>query len=46
MGEAIDGNTDVDAILEKALSHRDGPFLIDVRVSPALLAPLNKWEAA
>jgi thiamine pyrophosphate-dependent acetolactate synthase large subunit-like protein len=45
-GEAIDGNTDVDRVLAKALSHQDGPFLIDVRVSPALLAPLNKWEAA
>lgn len=44
-GETIDGSTDVDTVLEKALSHRDGPFLIDVRVSPALLAPLNKWEA-
>jgi pyruvate oxidase len=44
-GDAIDGNTDVDAVLAKALSHRHGPFLIDVRVSPALLAPLNKWEA-
>jgi pyruvate oxidase len=45
-GEAIDGDTDVDRVLTKALSHQDGPFLIDVRVSPALLAPLNKWEAA
>lgn len=45
-GEAIDGSSDVDAVLERALSYRDGPFLIDVRVSPALLAPLNKWEAA
>jgi thiamine pyrophosphate-dependent acetolactate synthase large subunit-like protein len=45
-GEAIDGDTDVDAVLARALAHRDGPFLIDVRVSPALLAPLNKWEAA
>jgi pyruvate oxidase len=45
-GRAIDGSTDVDAVLQEALSHQDGPFLIDVRVSPALLAPLNKWETA
>ena len=44
--EAIDGRTDVDAVLVRALAHREGPFLIDVRVSPAQLAPLNEWESA
>lgn len=43
-GAVIDGQTDVDAVLEQALAHRDGPFLLDVRVSPSILAPLNKWE--
>jgi thiamine pyrophosphate-dependent acetolactate synthase large subunit-like protein len=43
-GAVIDGQTDVDAVLEKALTHKDGPFVLDVRVSPSLLAPLNKWE--
>jgi thiamine pyrophosphate-dependent acetolactate synthase large subunit-like protein len=43
-GTVIDGQTDVDAVLQKAFNHRDGPFLIDVRVSPSILAPLNKWE--
>ena len=42
----VDGETDVVGVLERALAHREGPFLIDVKVSPALLAPLNKWEVA
>ena len=45
-GEVVDGETDVVGVLERALAHREGPFLIDVKVSPALLAPLNKWEVA
>jgi thiamine pyrophosphate-dependent acetolactate synthase large subunit-like protein len=43
-GAVIVGQTDVDAVLERALTHKDGPFVLDVRVSPSLLAPLNKWE--
>lgn len=42
--EMIDGHTDVDAVLQRALSHWDGPYLIELKVSPALLAPMNKWE--
>lgn len=43
--ETVDGESDADAIIRRALAHRGGPYLIDVRVSPSLLAPLNKWEA-
>lgn len=43
-GAVIDGQTDVDAVLQTAMAHKDGPFVIDVRVSPSILAPLNKWE--
>ena len=43
-GAVIDGQTDVDAVLERALAHRDGPFVIDVRVGPSFLAPRNNWE--
>lgn len=43
--ETVDGDSDADAIIRRALTHRGGPYLIDVCVSPSLLAPLNKWEA-
>lgn len=33
------------AVAARALAHREGPYLIDLRCSPSLLAPLNKWEA-
>jgi acetolactate synthase-1/2/3 large subunit len=45
VGEVADGEADADAIIARALAHRDGPYLIDLRCSPALLAPLNKWKA-
>lgn len=45
VGEVVDGEADADAIIARALAHRDGPYLIDLRCSPSLLAPLNKWEA-
>jgi thiamine pyrophosphate-dependent acetolactate synthase large subunit-like protein len=43
-GAVIDGDADVDAILARAFGATDRPFVIDLRCSPTLLAPLSKWE--
>ncbi|WP_366657905.1 thiamine pyrophosphate-binding protein [Fodinicurvata sp. EGI_FJ10296] len=45
-GAVIDGMADVDAVLNRAFAVTDRPFVIDLRCSPALLAPLSKWETA
>ena len=43
-GAIVDGSTDIDGVIQQAFEHRDGPFLIDLRCDPALMAPLSKWE--
>lgn len=40
----IDGTSDVEAILQRALAETERPFIIDLHCSPSLLAPLSKWE--
>ena len=40
----IDRTTDIDKVLQEAMTVTDRPFVIDVRCNPALLAPFNKWE--
>ncbi|MPR35972.1 thiamine pyrophosphate-binding protein [Salmonirosea aquatica] len=40
----IDGQTDIDSVLEQAFAQRDRPFLLDCRLDPELTIPLSRWE--
>lgn len=40
----IDGQTDIDSVLEQAFAPRDRPFLLDCRLDPELTLPLSRWE--
>jgi pyruvate oxidase len=39
-GAVLDGASDPEAVLRSALAHRGGPFLVDVRLDPAVQAPM------
>ena len=41
-GAVIDGDTDIDAVLDKAFAPSDKPFLIDCRLHPNLKVPMTK----
>ncbi len=40
----VDGETDIDSVLELAFAQRDRPFLLDCRIDPELTIPLSRWE--
>jgi thiamine pyrophosphate-dependent acetolactate synthase large subunit-like protein len=40
-GAVLDGNADVEAVLQAALDHRGGPFVIDARCDPRIQAPMS-----
>lgn len=40
----IDGQTDIDSVLDQAFAQREVPFLLDCRLDPELTIPLSRWE--
>lgn len=45
-GAQVNGDTDLDQVLDEAFASRAVPFVIDLRCDPNLVAPLSRWEAA
>jgi pyruvate oxidase len=45
-GAQVNGDTDLDKVLDHAFASNDTPFVIDLRCDPNLVAPLSRWEAA
>jgi acetolactate synthase-1/2/3 large subunit len=44
-GVVVDAGADVPGVLEAAFRRpRERPFVIDLRVDPALMFPMSKWE--
>ncbi|MFM7083891.1 MAG: thiamine pyrophosphate-binding protein [Hyphomicrobium sp.] len=41
----IDGAADMEGILSYALTKAKRPMIVDVKCSPSLIMPLNKWES-